>query len=527
METCNFTDYLEIVEAQEECASTSLQASETDLHCDPTFTEKIKKEYSSPSLLRLRLKRKKSSKSLTQQHRTSETSEPNIYEQTRERLTPLKFMKRVAFILCLGMRDGGGGELYSVQWVNSKVAGEGWGTVFLCFPYWSFFFDDHIINATSLRIPGDNSEATTSWKVVPLRLEKRVLYPTATTSWKVVPLRLEKRVLYPTVEGRPPSLAFLADPAPGQLKKPSWKDLAFYPTVPSKNILTKIMQKLAGAEQGIFLSLIATANMNGVAMNDVRIICPEDGCDSTFALECQAFIHLREPHYQKQKISKNVEPKLGIVKSWHRRSHSIFIQKDFMFFEPVFYYEQYFEREILPELLKNPKKGKNSCLFVIKFEEHMDELKVFQTQFHVLSALYKFAMELGGVHMDATYGFYKSFNKMSAKYFRQNGESVGETNRDLLIDKINKTKNIRFWFSSLLGTPTAKTTRAIFKRNRFPAQLDRVAPSNCRIIIFCSGSNDTISEQVQNYSKTMKDPSTDEDDDDYLKVVYVPDYSTP
>ena len=510
METCNFTDYLEIVEAQKECASTSLQASETDLHCDPTFTEKIKKENSSPSLLRLKLKRKKSSKSLTQQHRTSETytvSEPNIYEQTRERLTPLKFMKRVAFILCLGMRDGGGGELYSVQWVNSKVAGEGWGTVFLCFPYWSFFFDDHIINATSLRIPGDNSEATTSWKVVPLRLEKRVLYP--------------------TVEGRPPSLAFLADPAPGQLKKPSWKDLAFYPTVPSKNILTKIMQKLAGAEQGIFLSLIATANMNGVAMNDVRIICPEDGCDSTFALECQAFIHLREPHYQKQKISKNVEPKLGIVKSWHRRSHSIFIQKDFMFFEPVFYYEQYFEREILPELLKNPKKGKNSCLFVIKFEEHMDELKVFQTQFHVLSALYKFAMELGGVHMDATYGFYKSFNKMSAKYFRQNGESVGETNRDLLIDKINKTKNIRFWFSSLLGTPTAKTTRAIFKRNRFPAQLDRVAPSNCRIIIFCSGSNDTISEQVQNYSKTMKDPSTDEDDDDYLKVVYVPDYSTP
>ena len=151
----------------------------------------------------------------------------------------------------------------------------------MCFPYWSFFFDDHIINATSLRIPGDNSEATTSWKVVPLRLEKRVLYP--------------------TVEGRPPSLAFLADPAPGQLKKPSWKDLAFYPTVPSKNILTKIMQKLAGAEQGIFLSLIATANMNGVAMNDVRIICPEDGCDSTFALECQAFIHLREPHYQKQK----------------------------------------------------------------------------------------------------------------------------------------------------------------------------------------------------------------------------------
>ena len=104
METCNFTDYLEIVEAQEECASTSLQASETDLHCDPTFTEKIKKEYSSPSLLRLRLKRKKSSKSLTQQHRTSETSEPNIYEQTRERLTPLKFMKRVAFILCLGTK---------------------------------------------------------------------------------------------------------------------------------------------------------------------------------------------------------------------------------------------------------------------------------------------------------------------------------------------------------------------------------------------------------------------------------------
>ena len=185
METCNFTDYLEIVEAQEECASTSLQASETDLHCDPTFTEKIKKENSSPfspdyldtaeaqkecastslqasetdlhcdptftgkikkensspSSLRLKLKRKKSSKSLIQQHPTSETytvSEPNIYEQTRERLTPLKFMKRVAFILCLGMRDGGG-ELCTVQWVNSKVAGEGWGTVFLCFPYWSFF----------------------------------------------------------------------------------------------------------------------------------------------------------------------------------------------------------------------------------------------------------------------------------------------------------------------------------------------------------------------------------------------------
>ena len=151
METCNFTDYLEIVEAQEECASTSLQASETDLHCDPTFTgkikkensspfspdyldtaeaqkecastslqdsetdlhcdptftEKIKKEYSSPSLLRLKLKRKKSSKSLIQQHPTSETytvSEPNIYEQTRERLIPLKFMKRVAFILCLGTK---------------------------------------------------------------------------------------------------------------------------------------------------------------------------------------------------------------------------------------------------------------------------------------------------------------------------------------------------------------------------------------------------------------------------------------
>ena len=51
--------------------------------------------------------------------------------------------------------------------------------------------------------------------------------------------------------------------------------------------------------------------------------------------------------------------------------------------------------------------------------------------------------------------------------------------------------------------------------------------SNCRIIIFCSGSNDTISQQVKHYSKTMKDPSTDEDDDDYLKVVYVPDYSIP
>ena len=139
METCNFTDYLEIVEAQEECASTSLQASETDLHCDPTFTEKIKKENSSPSSLRLKLKRKKSSKSLIQQHPTSETytvSEPNIYEQTRERLTPLKFKKRVAFILCLGMR---GGKLCTVQRVNSIVAGEGWGTVFLCFPYWSFF----------------------------------------------------------------------------------------------------------------------------------------------------------------------------------------------------------------------------------------------------------------------------------------------------------------------------------------------------------------------------------------------------
>ena len=519
METCNFTDYLEIVEAQEECASTSLQASETDLHCDPTFTGKIKKENSSPSSLRLKLKRKKSSKSLIQQHPTSETytvSEPNIYEQTRERLTPLKFKKWVAFILCLGMRDGGGIVYCTVG--QFKSCRRGMGDSVFVFPLLELFFDDHIINATSLRIPGDNSEATTSWKVVPLRLEKRVLYPTVA-----------------------PSLAFSADPgafAPGQLKKQSWKDLAFYPTVPSKNILTKIMQNLAGAEQGIFLSLIATTNMNGVAMNEVRIICPEDGCDSTFALECQAFIHLREPHYQKQKISKNVEPKMGspkmgsydtvkVVKSWQRRSHSIFIQKDFMFFHPVFYYEQYFEQEILPQLLKNPKKGKNSCLFVIKFNNNKNELKLIKTQFHVLSALYKFAIELGGVHMDATYGFYNSFNKMSAKYFRQNGESVGETNRDLLIDKINKTKNIRFWFSSLLGTHTANTTRAIFKRNRFPTQLDRVAPSNCRIIIFCSGSNDTISQQVKHYSKTMKDPSTDEDDDDYLKVVYVPDYSIP
>ena len=414
------------------------------------------------------------------------------------------------------MRDGGGIVYCTVG--QFKSCRRGMGDSVFVFPLLELFFDDHIINATSLRIPGDNSEATTSWKVVPLRLEKRVLYPTVA-----------------------PSLAFLADPgafAPGQLKKQSWKDLAFYPTVPSKNILTKIMQNLAGAEQGIFLSLIATSNMNGVAMNEVRIICPEDGCDSTFALECQAFIHLREPHYQKQKISKNVEPKMGspkmgsydtvkVVKSWQRRSHSIFIQKDFMFFHPVFYYEQYFEQEILPQLLKNPKKGKNSCLFVIKFNNNKNELKLIKTQFHVLSALYKFAIELGGVHMDATYGFYNSFNKMSAKYFRQNGESVGETNRDLLIDKINKTKNIRFWFSSLLGTHTANTTRAIFKRNRFPTQLDRVAPSNCRIIIFCSGSNDTISQQVKHYSKTMKDPSTDEDDDDYLKVVYVPDYSIP
>ena len=187
METCNFTDYLEIVEAQEECASTSLQASETDLHCDPTFTEKIKKEnsspfspdyldtaeaqkecastslqdsetdlhcdptftekikkeYSSPSLLRLKLKRKKSSKSLTQQHRTSETytvSEPNIYEQTRERLTPLKFMKRVAFILCLGMRDGGGRGIVFCTVGQFKSCGRGMGDSVFVFPLLELFF---------------------------------------------------------------------------------------------------------------------------------------------------------------------------------------------------------------------------------------------------------------------------------------------------------------------------------------------------------------------------------------------------
>ena len=141
METCNFTDYLEIVEAQEECASTSLQASETDLHCDPTFTEKIKKENSSPSSLRLKLKRKKSSKSLIQQHPTSETytvSEPNIYEQTRERLTPLKFMKRVAFILGLGMRDGGGNcVLYSGS-IQKLPARDG-GQCFCVSPTGAFF----------------------------------------------------------------------------------------------------------------------------------------------------------------------------------------------------------------------------------------------------------------------------------------------------------------------------------------------------------------------------------------------------
>ena len=70
-----------------------------------------------------------------------------------------------------------------------KSCRRGMGDSVFVFPLLELFFDDHIINATSLRIPGDNSEATTSWKVVPLRLEKRVLYPTVA-----------------------PSLAFLADP---------------------------------------------------------------------------------------------------------------------------------------------------------------------------------------------------------------------------------------------------------------------------------------------------------------------------